>query len=367
MTHPSEPLPKLSALSLPFPTDWAALFGRERPLILEIGFGRGVYLMHLAARFPDRNLIGLEISNQCLVAAEGAIARAGLTHVRVIHSKAETALHHLFTPASLEQVYINFPDPWFKTDHQHRRLMQRDTVDALVSRLKPGGKLFLATDITAYAEMSHALLLDTPGLKNDFPTPWVGEIPGGVVTKYQAKARAEGRPAHYFAYTRTDAPPPPVPVLTEVAMPHIVFRSSLDRDQIAARFAPLRLSDPARGLHVHISEAYVSTRHATVLFEAHVVEPTIEQHTGLTLVQRRADTAEGETGADRPAAPAYEYVLQLTTFGHARPTDGMHFAVAGLGEWLLGLGEHAGVVVNHKLRPAAARALEEGAADDRAG
>jgi tRNA (guanine-N7-)-methyltransferase len=70
---------------------------------------------HLSATHPDASIIGLEISNRCMEMAERMIKREDLPNVRVIHSTAETALHHLFEPQTLREVHINFPDPWFKT------------------------------------------------------------------------------------------------------------------------------------------------------------------------------------------------------------------------------------------------------------
>ena len=131
------------------------------PLIVEIGFGHGEFLLDLACSIPDANVIGLEIANRSLLRVERKIEQACLRNVRVIHSMAETALHHLFIPASIQQIHINFPDPWFKKDHSHRRLMQRDTLDAIVSRLAPAANCYLATDILAYAEMAHELLTHT--------------------------------------------------------------------------------------------------------------------------------------------------------------------------------------------------------------
>src|SRR5262249_36838596 len=150
-------------------------------------------------------------ANRSLLRVERKIEQEGIGNVRVIHSMAETALAHLFVPASITQIHINFPDPWFKQDHSHRRLMQRDTLDAMVSRLTLGGELYLATDIIAYAEMSRDLLENTPGLDNVLPRAWVHELPGRVITKYEATARREGRERYYFAYRRNLLPAPDVP------------------------------------------------------------------------------------------------------------------------------------------------------------
>ncbi|MCC6801733.1 MAG: tRNA (guanosine(46)-N7)-methyltransferase TrmB [Anaerolineae bacterium] len=314
---------KLNSQMLPAPTDWAALFGVARPLIVEIGFGQGAYLLHLARRFPDANIIGLEISNRSLVRAERKIEHERLTNVRIVHSMAETALHHLFAPASIWQAHINFPDPWFKTDHSHRRLMQRDTLDAIVNRLAPGGELYLATDILAYAEMSHHLLTATPGLDNLLPGAWANEMPGRIVTKYEAAARREGRDCYYFAYRRNESPAPDVPVVKDAPMPHIVFASLLTLEDMIERFEPIQYGEG--GTHVNLSHAYLGRE--ALLIEAHVGEPTITQRVALVIVTRQHPDTPG----------AREYTLQLSTIGQPRPTAGIHLAVRRLMDWLMEL------------------------------
>jgi tRNA (guanine-N7-)-methyltransferase len=316
-------VPKLSALALPWPVDWPEVFGtpgERRPLILEIGFGMGHYLHHLSASHPDAHIIGLEIAGMCIVKAEKALARGELPNVRVVFGRAETALNHLFTPESLDAVHINFPDPWFKARHGRRRLMQRDTLDALVSRLKIGGMLHLATDIRDYADMSAELLAETPALVNLNATPWVTHIAGRTVTKYERRALEEGRTCHYFTYQRrADIAAPDVPVLTEKPMPHVVMHLPLTAAEVYAQFKPHEAS--ADGLAVNYISAFHGDR--SLLFEIYVHEPTIEQRTGLMLTQHDHD--------------AQRYTLRLSAMGSPRPTEGMHLAVRHLGDWLLSL------------------------------
>ena len=310
-------LPKLNSRSLPWPVDWDELFGTARPLILEIGFGQGQFLLHLASTHPDHHIVGLEISNRCLVKAETAIERRQIDNVRVIHTLAETALYHLFEPATLTQVHINFPDPWFKTRHGHRRLMQRDTLDAIVSRLVPGGMLYLATDIVEYAEMSHDLLAATPGLDNTLAAPWVGEMPGRVVTKYERKAAKEGRKCHYFVYCRNQTTAPVVPVIKELVMPHVVFESPLTLAEMRAAFSPAQHEFGES--RINLNAVYEGNR--SLLFDVYVKEPTIVQRVALMVIER--DSRE------------HEYTLQLSMLGHPRPTAGVHRAVNLLADMLL--------------------------------
>jgi tRNA (guanine-N7-)-methyltransferase len=321
---------KLSALQLPWPTPWATLFGCVRPLILEIGFGTGTFLEFLGQHHPDHNVVGLEVSNQCLMKGERLIAQRVWDHVRVVHSRAETALAHLFEPESLSAVYINYPDPWFKNDHRHRRLMQQDTLDLIVSRMRPGAILELATDIVAYAEMSSALLESHSGLQNAWSQQWLHQVEGRPITKYEAKARREGRPSYYLRYHRNSAPVASIPVLRELPMPHVVFSSPLSLGDIRARFEPFALRDG--DINVGVRDVYEGRNR--LLFEIHASEPTIDQHAALILAPHGAETGE--------------YTLQLSTVGHARATAGIHTAVRGVADWIIRLDESSRVL-NQKL------------------
>lgn len=327
--------PKLSAHTLPWPADWGAIFGtsgQNRPLILEIGFGMGHMLRHLSQQHPHANIIGIEISNMCLEKAEEMQARGDLPNVRVMFGRAETALNHLFTPDTLSEIHINFPDPWFKSRHGRRRLMQRDTLDAMVSRLIPGGYLYLATDIIEYAEMSAELLAETPALTNLHASPWVTEVEGRTITKYERRALDEGRTCHYFAYQRRrDFDALPVPVLTEKPMPHMVIRLPLTPSEIYAHFAHYKITEGETA--VNFIRAYVSDE--ALLVEMFVHEPTIEQRVALMLSLHRDE--------------AHVYTLRLSEMGNPRPTDGIHLAVKHLGEWLLSLHPQS-ETIQHKVR-----------------
>jgi tRNA (guanine-N7-)-methyltransferase len=314
---------KLNSQMLSWPADWTAVFGVDRPLIVEIGFGQGTFLLHLARSNPNANVIGLEIANRSLLKTEDRIQRSGLSNVRAIHSMAETALYHLFIPASITQIHINFPDPWFKKDHVRRRLMQRDTLDAMISRLVVGGELYLATDIREYAEMVGELLSATSQLENQLSSPWANSLPGRVVTKYEAIARREGRECYYFAYRRNDLPAPEVPVVKELPMPHIVFASPLSLEDMAARFEPqVHIEDETT---IRLMSAYRGR--IALLVETYVGEPTIHQHIALMITERsEPDTPDSN-----------EYTIQLATIGQPRPTTGIHAAVTLLGDWILSL------------------------------
>ncbi len=318
-------IPYLSALNLDWQPDWSAIFGADRRLIVEIGFGRGTFLAHLARTFPDHNVVGVEVANRSLESAERMIAYERLENIRVVHSTGETALAHLLAPASVAQFHVNFPDPWFKTSHSHRRIMQRDTLDAIVSRLMPNGWFYLATDILEYAEMTAALLAATPGLTNQLDAPFVHEISGRVVTKYEATARMEGRNCHYFAYRRNTQPAPLIPVIKELEMPHLVFSTPLTLDDMFAAFKhTVEGAISEHETYIHLVAAFRGTDDA-LLVETSITEPTIQQHIALNVVGRWRSGHPGE------------YTVQVSTIGHPRMTAGVHRAVRLLGERLIAL------------------------------
>lgn len=325
-------LRKLNYLTVDWPLRQSSLFPLERPLIVEIGFGNGDHLIHLAETRPDCNIIGFEISSQSMDKAEAKIEKRRLSNARPIHCRAETALSHLLGPQTVTEFHINYPDPWFKKRHQRRRLIQRETVDLLTSRLREGGTLRLATDIREYAEMAHEALAHAPGLTNQFETPWVHDIAGRFRTKYELKGYREGRRGHFFRYQRNAMPVKHPAVIKELDMPHLFLQSPLSAAEIVDRFEATRRQ--AGGAHIAILRAYADPKRDTAVFEVVVEEPTIEQHALLLL---------------SPRAGAGEYMVRLSAVGHARSTAGMHRAVEAVGEWVAGLDER-GRVLERKLR-----------------
>src|SRR5690606_14323276 len=180
---------------------WEALFPElPRPLrlVLEIGFGRGEFLLDLAARAPEVAHVGVEVSWKRVLKLARRLARTELVNVRLVHGRGEVVVEEAFAPASLEAVWINFSDPWPKKRHHRRRLVQPPLVAASAERLRPGGLLHVATDDVGYAEHIDAVLSAEPRLANDFaPDRWRPEVPGRMQTAYEQAWRAEGRPLHF--------------------------------------------------------------------------------------------------------------------------------------------------------------------------
>ena len=141
--------------------DLDAIFGRQAPRILEIGFGDGEVLLAMATEQPEADWLGIEVHEpgvgHCLLGLE----RAGLENVRLIREDAMEVLQDWLAPASLDRVNLFFPDPWPKKRHHKRRIVQSLFLDLVAKRLKSGGLLHLATDWAPYAEHMEELLGQT--------------------------------------------------------------------------------------------------------------------------------------------------------------------------------------------------------------
>jgi tRNA (guanine-N7-)-methyltransferase len=153
------------------PLDLQAVFGDAAPITLEIGFGNGESLVHMAAITPDANFVGIEVHppgvGHCLLAIE----EQQLTNIRVVQDDAVALLQNRFTDNSLDRVNLFFPDPWHKKRHHKRRIVQAAFVELLAMKLKPAGIFHVATDWPGYAEHISAVMENTQSFKvmADYP------------------------------------------------------------------------------------------------------------------------------------------------------------------------------------------------------
>lgn len=161
-----EGMPRFGIAYTPAPLDLTAVFGRMAPKVLEIGFGMGETTAAIARMHPDHDYLALEVHTPGVGALLKLLDEHHLTNVRIIQHDAIEVLEHMLAPLSLDRVHIFFPDPWPKKRHHKRRLIQPEFVSLLVSRLKPGAVIHLATDWADYAEQMLAVLSAEPQLEN---------------------------------------------------------------------------------------------------------------------------------------------------------------------------------------------------------
>jgi tRNA (guanine-N7-)-methyltransferase len=154
---------------LPYATqllDPALAFGRDAPLVLEIGFGMGDATAQIAQALPGTDFLGVEVHTPGVGALLKHIDEKQLPNLRIVQHDAVEVLEHMIAPGSLAGVHIFFPDPWHKKKHNKRRLVQAPFIAKLVTRLAPGGYLHCATDWQPYAEQMLEVLTEEPALRN---------------------------------------------------------------------------------------------------------------------------------------------------------------------------------------------------------
>jgi tRNA (guanine-N7-)-methyltransferase len=146
------------------PLDYAVIFGRRAPVILEIGFGNGDALVVEAAAHPENNYIGIEVHRPGIGNLLRRLDSLEISNVRVMLADAKEVLTAQIPEASLSGVHLFFPDPWPKQRHHKRRLVQPDFSTLVMRKLVPGGYIHFATDWKDYAEHMVSVLSRTPGL-----------------------------------------------------------------------------------------------------------------------------------------------------------------------------------------------------------
>ena len=179
--------------------DVASWFGREAPLVVEIGCGVGEATGVLAAARPDVNVLALEVWRPGVAASLAEVAAAGADNVRFCSVDAAWCLEHLVPEGGLAELWTFFPDPWPKTRHHKRRLVSPGFAAVVASRLQVGGLWRLATDWADYAEQMREVLDAEPTLEGGPVERW-SERP---VTRFERKGVEVGRDICDFLYRRS--------------------------------------------------------------------------------------------------------------------------------------------------------------------
>jgi tRNA (guanine-N7-)-methyltransferase len=180
------------------PLRLADTFGDDRPVWLEIGFGGGEHMVHMAARYPQVGLIGCEPFINGVAMLLGKIRAAGVANL-AIHPGDVRDLFDVLPPASIARSFLNYPDPWPKRRHHRRRFVTQDHLVPLARVLQPGAEFRVATDIADYVRQT---LEEVP--KAGFSLVGQGGVPWDdwISTRYEQKALREGRRPHYVTFRR---------------------------------------------------------------------------------------------------------------------------------------------------------------------
>lgn len=187
--------------------DFAHVFGRCAPLHIEIGSGKGAFLLNQAQAQPDVNFLGIEWASKYYRYTVDRIGRRGLTNIRMLRADAPTFLRDSVAAEAVDCFHIYFPDPWPKKRHHKRRLLQSSNLEIILDRLKTGGEIRIATDHQEYFEqiedVTKAYRTKLEPIEFERPAgAREGEITG---TNYERKYVKEGRPIYRAAFRKGTA------------------------------------------------------------------------------------------------------------------------------------------------------------------
>lgn len=200
----------VAPLTLLFPTaslSWPQVFGNDRPVELEIGPGKGLFLANAAAARPDHNFLGVEMARKYALRTVQRLAKARLENIRVVVGDGRRLLALFVAPGSLAAVHIYFPDPWWKKRHRKRRVFCPEFVDDAARAIRPGGTFAMATDVEEYGGVMRAIMAVRPDF--DPEEPPVSAEPRhdlDYLTNFERKYRLEGRAIYRAQYRRNDRP-----------------------------------------------------------------------------------------------------------------------------------------------------------------
>jgi tRNA (guanine-N7-)-methyltransferase len=191
--------------------DFARVFGRAGPVHIEIGSGKGTFLVAQAQAQPEVNFLGIEWARKFYRHAVDRIGRWGLPNVRIVRTDAATFLRDFVPPESVDCFHVYFPDPWPKKRHHKRRFLQSANLEVLIRCLTPGGEIRTATDHADYFEQIRQVTAACADRLEEieFPRPAgarAGELTG---TNYERKYVKQSRPIYTAAFRKRICPAGP--------------------------------------------------------------------------------------------------------------------------------------------------------------
>lgn len=189
------------------PLIWHEIFGNSLPVEIEIGSGKGRFIITSGRTHPDRNFLGIERAGKYFRILKQRIMQAELTNVKVLRSDAAYFIRKYVPCSSVHAYHIYFPDPWPKKRHHKRRLVTRDFILLLSKTLVPGGRIFFATDFRDYFEIMIAHARTCPEIQEIMCTTLLpGTVdPEQAPTNYERKYLLQGREIYKATYVKTSS------------------------------------------------------------------------------------------------------------------------------------------------------------------
>jgi tRNA (guanine-N7-)-methyltransferase len=182
--------------------EWSTLYGNDNPVELEIGSGKGLFLVNAAKTKPEVNYLGIELSRKYALISAQRLARNALPNAKVWCGDARLVLAQLVPSMSLRAVHVYFPDPWWKTRHKKRRVFTASLVCEIERVLEAGGRLKVASDVAEYFGVIRALIAANPRFREEaFPERAEPAHALDYLTHFERKYRQEGRTIYRTQYS----------------------------------------------------------------------------------------------------------------------------------------------------------------------
>ncbi|MBT8453565.1 MAG: tRNA (guanosine(46)-N7)-methyltransferase TrmB [Deltaproteobacteria bacterium] len=170
------------------------LIAGSGPLELDIGFGRGLSLFERVAAAPESRIVGIEVKSKLAYKAAERLRKHEIEKVKILCGDAREILRRAEPGRSVQRVALHFPDPWWKKRHDKRRVIGQELLGELARLMKPGGELFIQTDVEHRAAQYRAQLLETPGFTLATGDGYVDENPFGARSNREKRALEDGLP-----------------------------------------------------------------------------------------------------------------------------------------------------------------------------
>lgn len=161
----------LTVEGLPAPWSVSELFGREAPLEIEVGSGKGLFLQNAALRHPEHNFLGIEVSGKYARFTAARLAKRTIDNARIVHGDGLRVFRELVPADSLAAVHVYFPDPWWKARHRKRRVLNEAFLKDVVRTLEPEGRLHFWTDVQEYYDSTLELIAEKTPLDGPLEVP----------------------------------------------------------------------------------------------------------------------------------------------------------------------------------------------------
>lgn len=190
------------------PLDWSRFFGNQNPVEIEVGMGKGLFLLTQALARPDVNFFGIEVVRKYQLYAATRVAIRKLPNVKTCCADAKRILHEFVPPGSVAAVHVLFPDPWWKTRHRKRRVFTPEFAADAARVLATSGRLHIASDVEEYFGVMSEIVLAMPAFREveSNESRETVEV-AGFQTNFERKARLQGTPVWSAGYERIADPP----------------------------------------------------------------------------------------------------------------------------------------------------------------